>query len=267
MAEMTPHPTDLLEAYSLQILTPETAADVRAHLGACAVCQERLRAVEDAVSLLAYAAPAAAAPAGAEERFMARVAAMRANGHAPAPLTPGMAPSSARTARRPVRRRTLWLTAASLVAAILLLVAFWPRGTVTTPPSPQAQAEQQARALLGAPSATVIYLRATSHGPSNALAVMAMDPASKRGALVTRNLPALTAGHTYEFWLVHTPAGSATVAITPRGTFDVARDGTGSLRFTAPDDLGALADAGVSVEPAGGVATPDAPMLLTLANH
>lgn len=264
MAEMTPHPTDLLDAYSLQILTPEDSADVRAHLRACDSCQARLREVESALGLLAYAVPSAALPDGAEGRFMARIATTRANGHAPIPMTPGAPPSHA---RRNAWRRTLWLTAASLIAAILLLVAFWPRGTVTAPPSPLAQAEQQARALLGVPNPTITYLRATSYGPSDAIAVMAMNPASKQSVLVTRNLPALAAGQTYEFWIVHTPAGSATVATTPTGTFNIASDGSGSLRFIAPENLGALADAGVSVEPAGGVATPDAPMLLTLASH
>jgi hypothetical protein len=115
-------------------LTARVSASVvvRAHLQTCAECQIRLREVEDSLSLLAYAAPAAALPAGAEERFMARIATTRANGRASIPMTPGASASSARNPRRPVRRRTLWLTAASLVAAILLLVAFWPR--VTLPP-------------------------------------------------------------------------------------------------------------------------------------
>lgn len=263
MAEMTSHPTDLLEAYSLQILAPETSADVRAHLRTCAECQERLREVERTLGLLAYAAPAAALPDGAEERFMARITSKRADRHAPIPMTPG-APRS--QARRKTRRRTLWLTAASLAAAILLLVAFWPRGTMTTPPSPLAQAELQARALLGVPNPTISYLRATSYGPTSALAVMAMDPASKKGTLVTRNLPVLKTGQTYEFWLVHTPPSGTTIA-APTGTFNVAQDGSGSLRFTAPENLGALSDAGVSVEPTGGASTPDAPMLLTFASH
>lgn len=56
---------------------------------------------------------------------------------------------------------------------------------------------------------------------------------------------------TYELWFI-----TADERKVPAGTFDVGADGVGSLRVALPDDLGDVALAAITDEPAGGVPQP-----------
>jgi len=269
---ITEHPTELLEAYALQLLSPETAAPISEHLLNCAMCQDSVQELEETLGQLAYAAPYQSPPPGMEERFFARFAAEKEENRTPVASTPKTAiarparpqistavhPPLVATVRQPTR---LWRVSISAVAAVLVigLLGVWLAGGRAT--TTRLTLEQQAVAALNVPHPQVFQLASTSEGPHGAQAVMAMDATTYRGVLVVAHLPALAANHTYEFWLVQTDSAGQHTA--PAGTFTVQRDGTALLRFKASTPE-TVQNAGISLELTGGVTTPDSPMLLLI---
>jgi hypothetical protein len=73
----------------------------------------------------------------------------------------------------------------------------------------------------------------------------------------TSGLPSLTAGRTYELWLIR---GDQAVGV---GLFQVGEDGSGALIFNSDEPVNAFEAIGVTEEPAGGSETPTtAPILV-----
>jgi anti-sigma-K factor RskA len=75
-----------------------------------------------------------------------------------------------------------------------------------------------------------------------------------------QNLAALPSGKTYEMWII--PKGGKPV---PAGTFAPSADGSALHLQTGPVDLASIGAVAVSVEPAGGVASPTAGQIIIVA--
>ena len=116
------------------------------------------------------------------------------------------------------------------------------------------QERATALAVLGAANVVAHPLTGTEALPG-ATATMWIDPATNQAVLITRNLPALPAGQTYEFWLI---AGTA----RPAGLFQTTADGYGLLVVDTTQPLTSFQQAGITAEKAGGSDTPTAPILV-----
>lgn len=262
------HPTDLLEAYALRLLSPATEQEVAAHLAECAQCRAEVAAQEAVLPLLAYAVPPHQPPADLEDRLMTRIDHLRDDEQAASAPTPRSRPlhaiTPARTTTSP--RRIPWVGAVGALAALLVVALVGARlltNGASAPLSYRDHLALQARTALHAPNAQIAFLSATSAGPQGAVAVLASDPATNHAVLVVGRMPTLANDHTYEFWLTHT-TGSNQIVTIPAGTFTVGQDGAGELDFQSPVAVSQLQNAGISVERAPGVTHPDSPMLMLL---
>ncbi|MBA3826477.1 MAG: anti-sigma factor [Ktedonobacterales bacterium] len=262
---MSHHPTELLEAYALRLLSPALEQEVADHLADCAHCRAEVAAQEDALPLLAYAAPPHLPPPDLEDRLLARVAQIRRDERMASPATTPPTPIVGRPARSaPMPPRRVWVSALGALAAVVILALVATRlfSSGSTPISYRDRLASQARAALHAPHAQGAFLTATTIGPPDAVAVLATDPATDRGVLLVGHMPSLPSNQTYEFWLVHTMNGQATS--TAQGPITLRADGTGELDIPAAG-VTLIQNAGISVEPVGKpITTPDSPMLLLL---
>ena len=294
------HPTELLEDYALGLLPTEAEDRLIEHLSECQQCQQALGALEETLSLVAYTAPVTAPPLEAEDRLFARIAELRQNERREIATAPATAeatsvrpsrtlpvPRAADRRAQPVQRaraaevvpfarslprrlaasRTL-LAVAALAALLLLTVGVL--GTQLQQAqareatlAAQVREQEHALAIVSAPDAVTRSLTPTTAALGGASGTMVMDPAHGQGVLVLAHLPPAPAGKTYEFWLVQGAGGTETTI--PTGTFAARADGSARLIFGASQPLSELRDAGISLEPAGGVAHPDSPMLMLLS--
>ena len=111
-----------LVLHAMQALSPEESEDVRQHLRECEICRAELGVIEGDLALVALSVEQHAVPAGARERFMARISAADAG---PAPGTerasmPAVVPMIHAASQRPARSVAVW-TAWGAVAALLVI--------------------------------------------------------------------------------------------------------------------------------------------------
>ena len=280
------HPTDLLEAHALQILSPETAAEVDAHLTTCPACQEELAQVTTTFALLSYAAPMEPPPSAMEDRLFAKIASLRAEDQQqnkgvelapseidsvvpvtmqPVPVPLPVADNKSRITSLPLYRQQRLPRVALIasIAAVFLVGFFVVRqiggSTVTGP----VTLRQQAITALHAQGTTQTFvLGATENGPHTATGVVAIDTSTGKGVVIVTHLDLLPANKTYEFWLVHTGNKGQEPVTIPNGTFTVDASGKGVYHFTSTGPVNTISNVGVSLERTGGVTVPDSPMLM-----
>ncbi len=75
MTDGTHIPQDDLALHAMRALSPEEAAQVRAHVAVCAECRNELAALSGDLALVAMSVEQHEPPAGARERFLNRIAA------------------------------------------------------------------------------------------------------------------------------------------------------------------------------------------------
>ncbi len=114
----------------------------------------------------------------------------------------------------------------------------------------QLQHQQQVVDFLKCPDLKVVQLDGGKAQPT-AVAGLFCDPDTKQWLLLTKGLAPLPAGKTYELWCI-----TASQKKIRTGTFDVDGQGNASLMMPMPTDVGPLAAAAVTDEPAGGVDQP-----------
>jgi anti-sigma-K factor RskA len=245
------------DVYALGALDGAELTEFEAHLAAgCATCAERLRETREALTLLPGALPPVAPPPSLRARVLDRVAAERSVAPVPAPP-------------RPVARRggVLWWAGwAGLAAAAALLVVVNAelrrsraelgalQDRLATLQTQLAEREDALR-FLSDPGVRHVSLAGLAPTPE-ASAWLLWDPATRRGLLLARGLPATPPGRAYELWAL---AGSRPV---PAGLFTVDTTGRAVLRLPllpADQTFDAFA---VTLEPAGGVPSPTGPMHL-----
>lgn len=266
----TPHlPQEDLALYSMQALSPEEMAEVKAHLTTCAQCRNALAGVLADFSLVGMSAPQQAAPEGARQRFMATV------GHTPQAtrkpvVVPGRAPVP-RGERGRGNGRLGWLgwvvAAAAIVAAVVLgLQNSTLQGRLNKDDGQIAQLSaqvQQAQGLqklmdaLTSPQAQQVTLTETRH-PARPVGHATYLWKSGTLVFVASNLRPVPPGKTYELWLIPSN-GQAPI---PAGLFRPDASGSASV-VMPPLPQGVKAKAfGVTVEQAQGAATPTLPIVM-----
>jgi anti-sigma-K factor RskA len=256
-----------LVLYALHALTPEEAAPIHAHLASCSLCSQEAAEATGDMALLALSVDQQPLPAGAQERFFAKLAAMPAPAHTSATSTATVMPFEA-----PLKtRRSVWpvfvpWAAAAALTAVCISLGVENRklsDTVNTESallstlSSKASHAQQIVDALNSPHAQRVTLTAATHPPEpTGHAIYLAD----RGSLLFQadHLKPLEAGKTYELWVI--PAdGKAPI---PAGTFTP--DAVGYASVVLPElPPGVAAKAfGVTIENAGGSTTPTMPIVL-----
>jgi hypothetical protein len=259
---------------AMQALSPEESAEVRQHLRECEICRDELGEITGELALVALSVEQHAVPEGSRERLMARISPEAGDGSAgPAAVAEwGGQPEAVpiRPAdRHPVRRAAVW-TAWGAVAALLVIAM--SLGVQVERLNVRLRNEASRNAMLADANARAQEVLEVMTAPTAQRVVLtpAMTPAvpigravylPARGGLIfqANNLKKLPEGKTYELWVI--PAnGSAPI---PAGLFRPDAAGNANVMLP-PIPWGVPAKAfGVTIEKAGGSATPTAPIILS----
>jgi anti-sigma-K factor RskA len=262
-----------LTLYAMGALSPEEMRQAEAHLEECARCTEELR--QNTLALAAYAQTTAEVelPAGAKDRFMARLAATPQTGQAVAPARES----------RPARESepaSLWqrifgsgavrwspALAGALALALLAVGVDDLRNRAEIGPLLRAANQgaldaaqlNQLMELLTSPQAKRVALRpgpVTAPPPEGRVVYAAR---TGKLLLTASNLKPLPEGKIYELWILQ-PGGKKPL---PAGTF--APDNTGNATMILADAPAGLdvQGFGVTIEKAGGAETPTLPIVLS----
>ncbi|HEY2857129.1 MAG TPA: anti-sigma factor [Terracidiphilus sp.] len=261
-------PHDDLALFAMQALTPDEAATVREHVRTCAPCRAELAMLEGDLALVAMSVEQHPIPAGARDRFLARIAA-----DAPPQTAPNKTDDrvNARVVSIDTPRRksafTTWVP--WLAAAALIVLAIGQQLQVrslhdqVTQQAELLQQQQSANAraqavlnLLSAPTAQHVMLTAAKTPPAPSAKAVYL---ASSGSLLMQasNLQAVPQNKTYELWII--PTSGAPI---PAGTFRP--DAAGNASVVLPDlPKGVQAKAfGVTIENAGGSTAPTMPIVL-----
>jgi hypothetical protein len=269
-------PQEDLALYSMQALSPEEQAAVRAHLEGCAACRGALQDILAEEALLGLSIEQAPLPAGAEQRFMARIA------NTPQSITSQSSTAAHAAAPQPEISRFTpvehapkrgfgfgWLGWVTAVVAIAVAAYLGNRSvdleqqlnkdrSDITQLSAQAARAQELTDALTSPEAKQVTLTETKQA---ARPVGHATYLPGKGALifVASNLHPVAPAKTYELWLI--PANGK--APIPAGLFRP--DSTGSASVVLPPiPLGVEAKGfGVTIEDAQGSQTPTLPIVLS----
>lgn len=221
------HVLDLIPEYTLGCLEAGEARQVEDHLAECTACRQELAQYQHVADNLLLAVPARSPSPMLKGRLMARIDQLAAQ-RAPQP------------GRWQVPQR--WIPAGAFAGLLLILLLaisnlmLWQRLS-------------HLEVITGPLGMRAIALQNTSEAAqSSAFVVMGED--GKNGVIVVDHLQPLDESHEYQVWLVKD--GTTTSA----GTFAVDEDGYRGMRLTAPDSLLTYSDVFVTVEPAGGSASP-----------
>ena len=233
-----------LSAFALGALDPAEHAEVAAHVAGCAECSAELAALGRVVEANGLDAPPGTPPAALRARVLSRVAAESAARPPSVALGKPQSDVVSFTSRR--RWGSGLALAASLALAAAATMYAWTLRS-------EVQSLRSSMDVLKAPDVLRVDLKG-------------QDPASRAtgrafwsrtaGVMFTADgLPALPAGRVYQLWTIRgaTP--------TSEGIFTL--DPSGAASMTSPAAAAGPPDAfGVTIEPAGGSATPTMPIVL-----
>jgi hypothetical protein len=244
----------------LDVLTPEEAAPVHAHLAACAQPHTDIQRAAEAAGALALSVDPVEPPVELRDRLMTAVArtpqvpdrigpqeaippaAVAPATAAPATVTPL---DRRRQARGPSRWVWVGLAAA---AAIALLLGGWNLSLQrqVSDADQQLALVRQAVAAASDPTSTVAQLAGTEAAPGASGIVVI--PESGTGYLMVQGLPVLPADQVYQAWYL---VGGAPASA---GLMDPSDSGVTVLTGLAP--IPGTDTIALTVEPAGGVPQP-----------
>ncbi len=230
---------ELIPAYAIGAADADESATVEAHLPGCVECRSLLADYRALGEDLLFAAPVAAAPAGATEKLRRKL------------VQPGRV--EARRDWLALIRRPAFAVATAALALLVITNLYWAtrvRGL-----------ESEASQLAAVAQAPGIHLRVSDAGgsgydTSSANGVVYVQPGSRVALLCVYAMPALDPGKTYQAWLVRD--GKRVSA----GTFGVSGDGYGVLIINAGQPVSEYEQLGITVEPAGGSAAPTTPRVM-----
>lgn len=245
---------ELAGAYALDAVEPDEAASFESHLAGCPRCRSEVDAYRELAAGLATAAllenQEPPSPA-VWDRIAGHVATVpRPSALGPGEFSPGVAFRSA--SRRSPRRPTRWgaMAMAMAAAAVVAIVVLGLNLSTVDGQLGRAQraidshgASAVVQAALAEPNHHLVRLD-SSEGAQVAEFVVT---ASGNGYLVHSSMPALPSDETYQLWAI--VSGQA-ISMGLMGAHPTAASFT-----LAPS--AAAAELAVTVEPAGGVTTPD----------
>jgi anti-sigma-K factor RskA len=254
--------------YALGALSQHEARAFEFHMDeGCEVCARELVRFERVLAGLGMGAPEVEPPAYLRDRLAAR---LEQEPVSPAPLRE---PVVRESVSPPVRPYLRWLIAASV--ALVALVSFFEyrryqevdrqqqivASTRNEAAQLQAQLDQQKAKLqeleqirdaLSAPESRVIFLSGQEPAPPTS-ATIVWDTKANRW-LVTANLPQPPPGKVYQLWFVTASAKVSAGLIQPDST------GRGFAVVQVPSEIGKIAAAAITLEPAGGSPQPTLPI-------
>ncbi|VVJ16171.1 Uncharacterised protein [Amycolatopsis camponoti] len=219
---MTAELHTLTGAYALDAVSDVERAGFERHLGECAACRQEVAELRATGARLG-----AAETVGPPPELRARVLAGVARTRQLPPRVP------ARRGEKPRRGKAFGLRVALFGAAAAAVVAVGV-GVVTTsaPPAP-------VDSVLSAPDATAIQ------GVGEGHATLVVSRSRNQAVLLASDLPALDAGHVYQVWMIRSGEAQSAGVLQPRMLMSDIPPGTDRI--------------GITVEPAGGSASPTTP--------
>ena len=249
---------DLCAGFALESLDPADRARLNEHLDqGCEVCEAALREFGGTTLLLASAAPAAQPDPGLRERVLSAARALAA----PAEPRAG----AGRVIELGRRRFPRWTALAwGAAAALAIAVGLMGREAVRlgreledgrrrfAELERRLDEEQRWQEVVSAPGARLAVIAPTAAGAHELRGRATYDPATRRAVLVFENVQA-PAGRDYELWAIRGAAPRALGLIKPDAS------GRAVMRLEDAGDPATLNAFAVSLEPAGGAPTPDAP--------
>lgn len=272
---------DLCAAYAVGSLDPEAKAELEAHLeSGCEKCEAALADFGSAAVLVAASVKPAVLPAGLKARVMAEV---RATPHA-APIRPASEPA-VRDVTPPVveqrprvaderprvvempRRRVWgypeWALAAAAVLLAVTTATTWRSAQVLQKDlaekrqevaqlGQQLMEEKRWTEVLAAPNAEAASFSLTPAGAKELKARAVYDPASRSAIIVFDNFEA-PSGRDYQLWALRGQGVASLGVIHTNGV------GHAVMRIADAGDAKELGGFAISLEPAGGSPTPNAP--------
>jgi anti-sigma-K factor RskA len=274
MNEPLPIPAEDLALYAMQALPAEEMAAVAAALRDNPQAQQELARIQGDLALLALSTDQQQPPAGSFDRLKTR---MRETAQAgPTSIPAGkpieMTATQTEITALPSTRRSKWATFTPWAIAACLAIACSILGyrvssmndaldgesRLVSNLAAKASYAQQVLEVLNASDAQRVTLTTTKTPPAPVAHTVYL---AERGALVMEasHLHPVPAGKTYELWVI--PASGA--APVPAGTFTPNAEGYASVVLpTLPSGIAAKAF-GITIEKAGGSATPTLPIVLS----
>lgn len=241
---------DLIALYALDALDADDRARVERHLAADPQARHLLDQYLTTVAIFGASEAPVQPSARARERVLARIDAEAfSRGGRESAKPPGMWDR--------IRRVILVASPVLAVAALALAIGLGAWGISL---QQQLARAQQEVALLQSPGLRVASLPRAETGPERAQASFLSAPQATSGLLTVSGLAPLAADQTYQFWLLK---GGQPV---PAGTFTVDAAGNGKLIVQSSEPIGAFQQAGITIEPAGGSASPTLAALVSIGS-
>lgn len=246
---MNEHVEDELDLYALGALEPAEQAIVEEHLAECAQCRAQLQQSKRVIAALAWTPPQHEPPPAVLERVLARTVGRTAE----SPRVRAWWQTILPVPTGPQGRSRMLAWAGTIAAALLLVSTITLQRQVSKLQREQAD-QQEIVALLSEPRTRVAAFQDSGspiHGH------IAVSPAGTQIHLALSNLPALPANQTYQLWLINgaTPESA--------GIFQTDAQGTANVLLKLGASIPTYQVAGITIEPAGGSATPSGKPILT----
>jgi anti-sigma-K factor RskA len=233
---------DLIALYALGALDDADRAKVERRLATDARARTLLDEMRETVGALHSNVASVEPPARAKTRVLSRVDASLYS----------MALSKPPNA---VQRLLQMLWPVLAVASLTIAIGV---GTWAISLQQQLTQAQHELAIVQAPGVRVAALTPVEAAPQTAQISFIAAPNTQRGLLTVAGLPQVAVNQTYQFWLLKDGQP------VPAGLLSVDASGSGKLIVTASEAIGNYQQAGLTVEPAGGSASPTLANLITL---
>ncbi|MEO7260926.1 MAG: anti-sigma factor [Jatrophihabitantaceae bacterium] len=235
---MTDELTGLVGAYALDALDDDEREVFEQHLQTCAECAEEVRGLRYAAAELSHLGEVSPPP-----QLRAAVLSAVAQSRPLPPRVDGARGSNVVPLRRD-RTKSLWQGLAAACALIAIAVSGWgwaEHRDAQRAVSPQASAVQR---LLNAPD-----VKAATTTMKQGQGILIYSKSEHQLVLVGHGMPTLPSDKTYQLWMMNESGDPVS-----GGLFRT--DQAGNVEVPASGDLDRVTQMAVSVEPAGGSATP-----------
>jgi anti-sigma-K factor RskA len=256
---MTHEPlTEWAALYTMGALEGDDRSQFETHLATgCQACTTMLSELSEVVTALAWAAPAVSPRPELREELLARVRTEQAPPE-PAPLFSVTRPSIGGW-----WHRALWAGRVAVAGLVAVLgwalydaqVRLGEQQVMHHQLTEELAQERELTTLVAHTDTRVAAMTDPQPTTTHAAGWIVWSPSQQRGFMVVHHLPALPAGKTYQLWAV---TGQQTLSAT---VFQV--DTVGHAALMVPVAVAHPDRFEITVEPAGGVAAPSGPLMLS----